>query len=83
MDPTTGPTTGPYDYDMLVIGGGAGGLAVAKVNVTLHRIFPDHSVSYSSLLYFLPSLSLVITKKPLHKLHILMFTPLYTTYNQY
>lgn len=32
MDPPTGPSLGPYDYDLLVIGGGSGGLAVAKVS---------------------------------------------------
>ncbi|KAL3048571.1 hypothetical protein OYC64_007178 [Pagothenia borchgrevinki] len=37
MDPPTGPTTGPYDYDMLVIGGGAGGLAVAKEAAGLRK----------------------------------------------
>ncbi|XP_031725730.1 thioredoxin reductase 1, cytoplasmic [Anarrhichthys ocellatus] len=31
MDPPTGPSLGPYDYDLLVIGGVSGGLAVAKV----------------------------------------------------
>ncbi|XP_008291764.1 thioredoxin reductase 1, cytoplasmic [Stegastes partitus] len=30
MDPATGPSLGLYDYDLLVIGGGSGGLAVAK-----------------------------------------------------
>ncbi|KAK1906632.1 Thioredoxin reductase 1 cytoplasmic [Dissostichus eleginoides] len=37
MDPPTGPTTGSYDYDMLVIGGGAGGLAVAKEAAGLRK----------------------------------------------
>ncbi|XP_035532694.1 thioredoxin reductase 1, cytoplasmic-like [Morone saxatilis] len=30
MDPPAGPSLGLYDYDLLVIGGGSGGLAVAK-----------------------------------------------------
>lgn len=30
MEPPLGPSLGPYDYDLLVIGGGSGGLAVAK-----------------------------------------------------
>ncbi|XP_051810174.1 thioredoxin reductase 1, cytoplasmic-like [Acanthochromis polyacanthus] len=30
MDPPTGPSLGLYDYDLLVIGGGSGGLAMAK-----------------------------------------------------
>ncbi|KAM9327709.1 thioredoxin reductase 1, cytoplasmic-like [Pholidichthys leucotaenia] len=30
MDPSVGPSTGLCDYDLLVIGGGSGGLAVAK-----------------------------------------------------
>ncbi|XP_010735211.3 thioredoxin reductase 1, cytoplasmic isoform X1 [Larimichthys crocea] len=30
MDPPTGPPVGPYDYDLVVIGGGSGGVAVAK-----------------------------------------------------
>ncbi|KAG8005742.1 Thioredoxin reductase 1 [Nibea albiflora] len=30
MDPPTGPPMGPYDYDLVVIGGGSGGVAVAK-----------------------------------------------------
>lgn len=33
MDLPTGPPSGPYDYDLLVIGGGSGGLAVAKVGI--------------------------------------------------
>ncbi|XP_054480984.1 thioredoxin reductase 1, cytoplasmic-like [Anoplopoma fimbria] len=37
MDPPTGPSLGPYDYDLLVIGGGSGGLAVAKEAAGLRR----------------------------------------------
>lgn len=37
MDPPTGPSSGPYDYDLLVIGGGAGGLAVAKEAAGLRK----------------------------------------------
>ena len=33
MDPPTGSSSEAYDYDLLVIGGGSGGLAVAKVSV--------------------------------------------------
>ncbi|XP_068442600.1 thioredoxin reductase 1, cytoplasmic-like [Clinocottus analis] len=37
MDPPTEPSPGPYDYDMLVIGGGSGGLAVAKEAAGLRK----------------------------------------------
>lgn len=37
MDPPTGLSMGPYDYDLLVIGGGSGGLAVAKEAAGLRR----------------------------------------------
>ncbi|XP_059181604.1 thioredoxin reductase 1, cytoplasmic-like isoform X2 [Centropristis striata] len=37
MDPPTGPSMGPYDYDLLVIGGGSGGLAVAQEAAGLRR----------------------------------------------
>ncbi|XP_041832943.1 thioredoxin reductase 1, cytoplasmic-like isoform X4 [Melanotaenia boesemani] len=37
MDPTTGPLLGFYDYDLLVIGGGSGGLAAAKVAAGLRK----------------------------------------------
>ncbi|XP_029317666.1 thioredoxin reductase 1, cytoplasmic-like isoform X2 [Cottoperca gobio] len=37
MDPPTGPSLGPHDYDLLVIGGGSGGLAVAKEAAGLRR----------------------------------------------
>lgn len=33
MDLPTGPPSKPYDYDLLVIGGGSGGLAAAKVSI--------------------------------------------------
>lgn len=32
MEPPAGPSVGSFDYDLLVIGGGSGGLAVAKVS---------------------------------------------------
>ncbi|XP_070709668.1 thioredoxin reductase 1, cytoplasmic-like [Pempheris klunzingeri] len=37
MEPPTGPPSGPYDYDLLVIGGGSGGLAVAKEAAGLRK----------------------------------------------
>lgn len=37
MEPPSGPSPGPYDYDLLVIGGGSGGLAVAKEAAGLRR----------------------------------------------
>nr|XP_020481440.2 thioredoxin reductase 1, cytoplasmic-like [Labrus bergylta] len=37
MEPPAGPSLGPYDYDLLVIGGGSGGLAVAKEAAGLRR----------------------------------------------
>ncbi|KAM7377855.1 hypothetical protein PAMA_012991 [Pampus argenteus] len=37
MDPPTRPPLGPYDYDLLVIGGGSGGLAVAKEAAALRK----------------------------------------------
>ncbi|XP_037616740.1 thioredoxin reductase 1, cytoplasmic-like [Sebastes umbrosus] len=37
MDPPNEPSLGPYDYDLLVIGGGSGGLAVAKEAAELRR----------------------------------------------
>ncbi|XP_073337010.1 thioredoxin reductase 1, cytoplasmic-like [Pagrus major] len=37
MDPPTGPSSEPHDYDLLVIGGGSGGLAVAKEAAGLRR----------------------------------------------
>uniref|UniRef100_A0A3Q1BR23 Thioredoxin reductase 1, cytoplasmic n=1 Tax=Amphiprion ocellaris TaxID=80972 RepID=A0A3Q1BR23_AMPOC len=37
MDPPTGPSLGLYDYDLLVIGGGSGGLAVAKEAAGLRK----------------------------------------------
>lgn len=37
MDPPAGPSLGPRDYDLLVIGGGSGGLAVAKVSATVSQ----------------------------------------------
>lgn len=37
MDPPTGPSLGPYDYELLVIGGGSGGLAVAKEAAGLRK----------------------------------------------
>uniref|UniRef100_UPI003AB0C833 thioredoxin reductase 1, cytoplasmic-like n=1 Tax=Centroberyx gerrardi TaxID=166262 RepID=UPI003AB0C833 len=37
MDPPAGPSCRPYDYDLLVIGGGSGGLAVAKEAAGLRK----------------------------------------------
>lgn len=37
MEPPSRPSQGPYDYDLLVIGGGAGGLAVAKEAAGLRK----------------------------------------------
>ncbi|XP_044199089.1 thioredoxin reductase 1, cytoplasmic-like isoform X3 [Thunnus albacares] len=37
MDPQTVSSLGPYDYDLLVIGGGSGGLAVAKEAAALRK----------------------------------------------
>ncbi|XP_076023512.1 thioredoxin reductase 1, cytoplasmic-like isoform X2 [Genypterus blacodes] len=37
MDPPTSPPTGPYDYDLLVIGGSSGGLALAKEAARLRK----------------------------------------------
>ncbi|KAM9334557.1 thioredoxin reductase 1, cytoplasmic-like [Symphorus nematophorus] len=37
MDPLTGPSSGAYDYELLVIGGGSGGLAVAKEAAGLRK----------------------------------------------
>uniref|UniRef100_A0A671WIR3 Thioredoxin reductase 1, cytoplasmic n=1 Tax=Sparus aurata TaxID=8175 RepID=A0A671WIR3_SPAAU len=37
MDPPTGSSSEDYDYDLLVIGGGSGGLAVAKEAAGLRR----------------------------------------------
>ncbi|KAM8740481.1 thioredoxin reductase 1, cytoplasmic-like isoform 2-T2 [Acanthopagrus schlegelii] len=37
MDPPTGSSSEAYDYDLLVIGGGSGGLAVAKEAAGLRR----------------------------------------------
>ncbi|XP_030004140.1 thioredoxin reductase 1, cytoplasmic-like [Sphaeramia orbicularis] len=37
MDPPAGPSLGGFDFDLLVIGGGSGGLAVAKEAAGLRR----------------------------------------------
>ena len=52
MDPPTGPSLGPYDYDLLVIGGGSGGLAVAKVNSIIILFWFTLTALIVSCLYF-------------------------------
>ena len=44
------PSLGSYDYDLLVIGGGSGGLAVAKVSTILTLLFGE--VVFCSLSFY-------------------------------
>ena len=41
--PMINPSTAEYDYDLVVIGGGSGGLAAGKVGLILPNIVRDYS----------------------------------------